>query len=408
MTPQEKNPVPGTPSRPTRRRGIFLKFALLAVSVTISILLGEVILRVTQQDGNCHHRLFCEYHPLLGWQKKPDFTGLHTGPNRVYEVLESMNSKGIRGPEYPLDKPEREFRILVLGDSFAEGYTVAFEDLFSEVLKANLGQLSQDPIQVINSGTGGYSTDQELLWYTSEGYKYGADLTVLMFCNNDMLFNNTDRYWHSFKPMFQLKDGELELTGVPVPPPPSAADEEGEMQTGGHAGSRWGSVKQFLNKYSYIYRNLRVVLLQNESTRSFFIKIDAAADDDEMSQPEYHRLSDWRKASTEELRSAWEITEALLVKLHEETQASGSELVVFADPLYPEVARTCISTCRSNEIRVIDPLIPYQAESRRLRREGKQLTFDPFDIHWNEEGNRVVAEILEEYIVEHYPRLRAR
>lgn len=38
-----------------------------------------------------------------------------------------MNSKGIRGPEYPYEKPPEEFRILFLGDSYAEGYAVEFE-----------------------------------------------------------------------------------------------------------------------------------------------------------------------------------------------------------------------------------------------------------------------------------------
>ena len=152
-----------------RRHRMAASLLLLMFATLISLAIAEIALRIVQRTHPRHHQLFCEYHPVLGWQKKPNFSGIHVGPKEVYRVRETMNSKGIRGPEYPYEKPAQEFRIVALGDSFAEGYTVEFEDLFSEVLKRRLNRDQRRPVQVINAGTGGYSTDQELLWFTTEG-----------------------------------------------------------------------------------------------------------------------------------------------------------------------------------------------------------------------------------------------
>lgn len=169
-----------------------------------------------------HHQLFMEYDPLLGWRKIPNITGKHVTPE--YSILESMNSRGIRGPEYPYEKRDNEYRILVLGDSFAEGYTVEFHELFSEVLKYRLNSNKTERYyEVINIGAGGYSTDQEFLLFQTEGKKYTPDLTILMFYDNDIWFNNQAKYWRGYKPLFQFNDdGTIRLTNVPVPKPDPA------------------------------------------------------------------------------------------------------------------------------------------------------------------------------------------
>ena len=166
----------------------FGNLALIFTSTLFSLAVAEILLRAFQEERQVHeHKLFCEYDPLLGWRKIPNMTGIHVGPEDEYRIRESMNSKGIRGPEYPYNKADKEYRIFVLGDSYAEGYTVEFDELFSEVLKRNLNKRHTRPIEVINTGTGGYSTDQELLLFKNEGVKYQPDLTVLLFCGNDVL-----------------------------------------------------------------------------------------------------------------------------------------------------------------------------------------------------------------------------
>ncbi len=55
------------------------------------------------------------------------------------------------------------------GDSFTQGNMVPFRELSSEVLKARLNDAGPGTYEGINAGTSGYSTDQELVFFHSEG-----------------------------------------------------------------------------------------------------------------------------------------------------------------------------------------------------------------------------------------------
>jgi lysophospholipase L1-like esterase len=349
---------------------------LLTFSTLLCLALGEVALRIVQRTpADNPHQLFVEYHPVLGWQKKAGFSGIHVGPEGIYRVRESMNSKGIRGPEYPYEKPPEEFRILFLGDSYAEGYTVEFQDLFSEVLKRRLLREQRRPVQVINAGTGGYSTDQELLWFTTEGIKYRPDLTVLLFCYNDVLFNTVDRYWRGYKPLFRIDGDTLTLTNVPVPPPLAAGQQPTPPPP---------SAERWLYRSSYLFRNLR-----------------DAADPDETSAPDYVRFADWRKATGDEKRAAWTITNALVRKLNAEAQAAGSRFLLLIVPGNKEVTRGVVGICREASIDCIDPTARFLDEGLKLREHGKKLTYAPLDEHWNAEGHRLAADVLAAYVLSH-------
>ena len=112
-------------------------------------------------------------------------------------------------------------------------------------------------MEVINAGTGGYSTDQELLWFTTEGIKYRPDLTVLLVCYNDVLFNAVDRYWRGYKPLFRIDGDTLKLTNVPVPPPLPAAQQP---------TSQAPSAERWLYRSSYIYRSVSDAVNPNETS----------------------------------------------------------------------------------------------------------------------------------------------
>jgi lysophospholipase L1-like esterase len=390
-----------------RRHPMTAKLLLLMLSTVFSLAIAEIVLRLIQTEPYVAHQLFCEHHPVLGWQKKPNFSGIHVSPEEIYRVRETMNSKGLRGPEYPYKKPPEEFRIVVLGDSFAEGYTVEFNNLFSEALKRGLNTDERRPVQVINAGTGGYSTDQELLWFTTEGVKYDPDLAILLFCTNDVLFNTVDRYWRGFKPLFRMEGETLELTNVPVPPPLPPVQR---------SASPLLRFKRWMNDSSYLYMNLRSGLRQNEKITSLLEWVGYAqrrttsaeshdamnSDEDGRSPaPDFKRLSDWSQATEQERDAGWTITKALLLKLKAEAESKGCRLLVMTVPGEAEVTSGVESICRENSMDCINPTERFRDEELKLNRQGKQLTFAPLDLHWNAEGHRLVAEVLGEHIVTH-------
>lgn len=98
---------------------------ILTGSLVLSFFLAEGILALLEPEKlRVEHRGFYEYDPLLGWKKKCNAQRV----NRTEEFLatELTNSEGMRGPNYSIEKNPNEYRVLILGDSFAEGYTVDF------------------------------------------------------------------------------------------------------------------------------------------------------------------------------------------------------------------------------------------------------------------------------------------
>jgi len=160
-----------------------------------------------------HNKLFVQHDPLLGWRLRPGTAVPRR--NSAYTSLETVNSLGFRTPEVPFAKPADTIRVLILGDSHAEGYTVDDDQTCPRLLEQHL--LASGPVEVISLGVGGYSTDQEYLAYLEFGRRYQPDVVLLLFCENDVPFNAADRYWRGRKPRFHAYGETLLLQGVPVP-----------------------------------------------------------------------------------------------------------------------------------------------------------------------------------------------
>jgi lysophospholipase L1-like esterase len=197
----------------TRVRGLAANAALAAISLGVVMAGLEALARATDETkGPPIPRLYTEYDPLLGWRHVPgaraDF------PQGSY----SINSRGLRDIERPYDAPPGTERILVLGDSFAEGYSVPFADSICRRLEDDLRSPHRG-VEAVNAGVVGYSTDQELLFYRTEASRYGARVVVLLFFYNDILGNVLDRIDDAPKPRFTCDEPQLRLANTPLPRP---------------------------------------------------------------------------------------------------------------------------------------------------------------------------------------------
>lgn len=113
------------------------------------------------------------------------------GGELVYDTTVRFNGKGSRGPELSYDKPDDVYRILIIGDSFVEALQVAYEDTFYARLQDRLAAYATpgQRFEVVATGRTGWGTLQEYLYYHHEGYKYNADLVILLFYINDVADN---------------------------------------------------------------------------------------------------------------------------------------------------------------------------------------------------------------------------
>lgn len=156
--------------------------------------------------------------PTLGWRHVPGRSV--PMPNLGPDVVWTINSQGIRGlRDYDLHVPTGLRRVVALGDSFTFG-NVAFADTWPSQLESTL-----PGTEVLNMGASAYGVDQMYLWYRQDGVRFDTDDVVLALIDDDMRRASLDR-WSSGhgRPLFQLIDGALTLTHVPVAPrlPPGA------------------------------------------------------------------------------------------------------------------------------------------------------------------------------------------
>ncbi len=152
-----------------------------------------------------------DYDETKGWVMKPNLTKY---PSDVDDITISSNSKGLRMTyDVPYEKAEGEERILILGDSFTFGENVNDDEVYTYLLDEKLPNQT-----VINFGVHGYGHDQMLLFLQEEGIKYEPDIVILGFLSTDVP-RNVLTFRDFSKPMFELEDGELVLTNVPVPKP---------------------------------------------------------------------------------------------------------------------------------------------------------------------------------------------
>ena len=128
----------------------------------------------------------------------------------------------------------------------------------------------------------------------------------------------------------------------------------------------------------------------------------------------------WRKQPTPELEKAWNLTEALLVRLRDEVEADGSRFAVFYIPSRPAIypadwkrtkrayamdddwgpaqdAVSLAALCKRRKITCILPLDEFRARARELE-ESQQALYFQDDAHWTPQGHRLAGQLIADYV----------
>jgi hypothetical protein len=345
------------------------------------------------------HGSISRYHPQLGWDKPPGAEVRLRRPE--YDVLVKINAHGLRGPDRDYAKPAGVRRVLLLGDSFAEGYTVAEEASLRSALERSLNEGGCGPQEAINAGIAAYSTDQEYLFFTREAGKYGADVVVLVFFYNDLYYNTAAAtVLGEAKPYFDLDGERLVLRNSPLPPP------EGDPLRVPEA--RPYRLKPWRGSIALRLLSNRTVD-GNPSLHRFLARFGLV----EPRRDEDPPVEMWPFGPPRpEVADMWARTRALLRALADEVRGRGGRLVVLYAPSRFEVNDRAWALTRDRyhvggrwrRERVFDaladvcrelslPLVDPRAELREAENAGHG-GYHPRDGHWNETGHAVAARVL--------------
>lgn len=160
---------------------------LLLVTLVFLVAGTEVAYRLIKRGQYVWPKDLYENHPVFGYRLRPGARGTARSLEFSFDI--AVNSQGLRDIERAsYDKPDGVFRILGLGDSFAMGHGVAYEEMFYTLLEKSLQkEYGVSKVDIIKAGTGGWGPVHELVYFEEEGIKYKPDLVLLAFFENDFI-----------------------------------------------------------------------------------------------------------------------------------------------------------------------------------------------------------------------------
>jgi lysophospholipase L1-like esterase len=376
--------------------------SLLLGTVLLLVLTGEAVLRLAPWwNDRSADPSFNPYRPdgRTGFALRREADSVHkTGE---FSVGVHVNALGLRGPERTLGKPPDTARILVLGDSFAFGFGVAQEKMFSAELERLLRERGLR-VEVLSSGVPGWSLDNELVYLRGEGFGLDPDLILIATCENDL----GDLGWNRLTLDAERLPVRVEATRRMI-------DPKGRMHyvNAGHAAFPSLSLpgQSWLEDHSMVYHFLRLRLTKlfaawsarvDRPAPPAWLGLDPAPAIESLSQEEiqralasseafqlrYHRFL---AAALERLAAARGIpVRSLLVSARGRPPAQGSPVAA----LHVD--------CDAHPAACLD------ADAVLGRGEDGNPYFFHSDPHWNAAGHRRIAQALADWLVQD-PALKA-
>lgn len=204
----------------TRARLVLFRLVLVAIPLAGVALASELALPRLAPVGRT------TFH---AWGNRPDtrLPGVvHRTVTPNFDVSFRTNALGFNDVEHPLARPPGTRRVLLLGDSFVEGYAVEQRDHLARVLE-RLAARDGVRLEAISMGVAGWGQSQQLGTYEVVGRQFEPDVVVTFFCANDLWNNLTTQTTPAGPvPVFAIApDGSLafQLADVPETPPSAEA-----------------------------------------------------------------------------------------------------------------------------------------------------------------------------------------
>ncbi len=404
-----KSASPAAKNRFERHPRLTLSLVLLG-TLAVVILGAEMIARWVHPSDtgmSYHYRI---PHPHFGWVLESGASYVNRMPEESIPV--SYNAEGFRDRPRT-NKPKGVTRVLVLGDSFMEAYSVRFEDALPTRLE-QLISTEKRPVEVINFGVGGYSTLQQYLLFKAFGRAYQPDVVVLaMYLDNDLeensreLSKTTERESlnSTARPFLDPQVGEPDWRVTQV-------DFEGAMRRYQAYRRRHAEPLNQMLRHSALLQ-----LGQRALKKAGLLKVRGKARVRSSTSKERRYLVNYGHQYCDqppEFQRAWNVTRRILARLDSEVRAAGARLLVMSVPANYEVEKAsmarvmrkapqanllCLREAPGNQHlgEVLGELdIDYLDLLQAFRDASQQtgVTIFRADLHWNAQGHALAAQKL--------------
>lgn len=366
----------------------FKNLGLLIFTLVISLLLGEVLVRIVapQQLIVPSHHIW-RPDETIGWRHVEDTnTQINTGEGTVHFVTDN-NGYRINYPAEGEKSTEPDISIITIGDSFVEAVQVENRYTMQQVIQKMLSDKYGKRVNVINDGVGAWGPNQYLMEAKLALAKNKYDLGIIfLYTGNDIVVNKQNSFspqdvsgQHHFRFPRSLKWSELRTT-VFYP------------------------INDFLENSSHLF-----VLLKNRF-QTIRARIGLTAD----YFPSVFKLN-------EKDSKRWQITAEICEEIEHVFSENGTpvffvllsapyqvlekdfyrhiEMFDIKDSVDIDQPNTVLrDRFKSKSLHLVDPLM----HMRKLAEHG-QVMHGHIDAHFNEYGHKVVAEyimgVVEEYLL---------
>jgi hypothetical protein len=338
-----------------------------------------------------------------GWTLRAGAEGWVVGEAKQYVRI---NRAGFRDRQRNIDKPARTLRVAVLGNSWTEALQVPLESTFCAVVERELASCAASngrQVEVLNFGTSGYSSAQELLTLRLEVWKYRPDIVLLAFytardvLNNVRAFNNVADPAQS--PYFVYADGRLTLD-----------DSFRRLPSLQPMQIRLQNFRDTISDHLLLFRTGAAVIRSAKEQAATNALAGRAAETgvDSLENAIYSR------PAQPAIEDAWRVTEGIVLAIRDEVRVHGAQFriatlanrpQVMPDPAkrrefiqklglenldYADMRIKALADREGIALTILAKPLSAFAETHQVFLNGFQGTLG--EGHWNELGHRLAGE----------------
>lgn len=379
-----------------------LRRALVTLtSFLIAFFIAELGIRILQPVGSERKPVYVSDREL-GWALAPNQGGAlsyqrnYSAPSLFNNAFRT-NSLGLRDREHPASSSGKQ-RIMVLGDSFTEGWGVDEIEAYPRVLERLLGN-----VDVWNMGVVGYSTDQEFLQLKRWIDRIHPGYVILGFYENDIGDNTrseTPWFPHMAKPRFVVRGDSIVLDNASV-------ESEWERET--------ARSKSLPGRAKTVLQGLATARFVDFTLKKIRANRSAGTQGRNELLDTWVELNSYRIAETKRMIDAWRVTEDLLDRIQDLCAAHGAKLLIVYIPRLMEVAPGLLEREQRNaglsepanafDLTLPETKLAAAAERHAIplvrmhglvadRLKSESLYLAPIDGHLNANGQAFVARTI--------------